>query len=185
MLRVFLIIMFAVILMIPSMVQGKEIPFTPLESPAFYEYEGVGTIRNQFLVQGGIKAPAFLTGFTQEDRDRLIRFEVTMKEFKESVEKRFEQIDKRFEQIDKRFEQFGKQIDQLFNFLWIFAVIFTSITVTTIGFALWDRRSMIRPFESRVKELEEGKIDKVISSLRTLAETDAKVAEVLRRYNLL
>ena len=142
MLRVFLIIMFAVILMIPSMVQGKEVPFT------------------------------------QEDRDRLIKLEVTLKEFKESVEKRFEQIDKRFEQV-------GKQIDQLFNFLWIFAVIFTSITASTIGFAVWDRRSMIRPFESKVRELEEGKIDKVISSLRTLAETDAKVAEVLRRYNLL
>jgi hypothetical protein len=44
---------------------------------------------------------------------------------------------------------------------------------------------MIRPFETRVKELEEGKIEKVILSLRTLAETDTKLAEVLRRYNLL
>ena len=156
MVRVFLIIMFTAILLIGSIVQAKEIPFT------------------------------------QEDRDRLIRLEVTLKEFKESVDKRFEQIDKRFEQVDKRFEQvdkrfeqFGKQIDQLFNFLWIFAVIFTSITVTTIGFAIWDRRSMIRPFETRVKELEEGKIEKVISSLRTLAETDTKLAEALRQNNLL
>ena len=120
-------------------------------------------------------------GFTQKDRELLITLKVKVEE----IDKRFEQIDKRFEQIDKRFEQFGKQIDQLFNFLWIFAVIFTSITVTTIGFAIWDRRSMIRPFESKVKELEEGKIDKVISSLRALAETDARVAEALRRYNLL
>jgi len=120
-------------------------------------------------------------GFTQKDRELLITLKVKVEE----IDKRFEQIDKRFEQIDKRFEQFGKQIGQLFNFLWIFAVIFTSITVTTIGFAIWDRRSMIRPFESKVKELEEGKIDKVISSLRALAETDARVAEALRRYNLL
>ena len=115
-----------------------------------------------------------LDGFTQKDRELLITLKVKV-----------EEIDKRFEQVDKRFEQFGKQIDQLFNFLWIFAVIFTSITVTTIGFAIWDRRSMIRPFETRVKELEEGKIEKVISSLRTLAETDTKLAEALRRYNLL
>jgi len=120
-------------------------------------------------------------GFTQKDRELLITLKVKVEE----IDKRFEQIDKRFEQIDKRFEQFGKQIGPLFNFLWIFAVIFTSITVTTIGFAIWDRRSMIRPFESKVKELEEGKIDKVISSLRALAETDARVAEALRRYNLL
>jgi len=109
--------------------------------------------------------------FTQEDRDRLIRLEVTMKEFKESVDKRFEQIEKRF--------------DQIITFMWMIVGIFTAITASTIGFAIWDRRSMIRPFESRVKELEEGKIDKVISSLRALAETDTKVAEVLRRYNLL
>jgi len=122
-----------------------------------------------------------LDGFTQKDRELLITLKVKVEE----IDKRFEQIDKRFEQIDKRFEQVGRQIDQLFNFLWIFAVIFTSITVTTIGFAVWDRRSMIRPFEGKVRELEQGKIDKVISSLRTLAETDAKVAEALRRYNLL
>jgi len=135
MLRVFLIIMFAVILMIPSMVQGKEVPFT------------------------------------QEDRDRLIRLEVTMKEFKESVDKRFEQVDKRF--------------GEMITFFWMIIGIFTAITVSTIGFAIWDRRSMIRPFESKVRELEQGKIDKVISSLRTLAETDTKLAEALRRYNLL
>ncbi|MDZ7402475.1 MAG: hypothetical protein ONB37_20150 [candidate division KSB1 bacterium] len=134
-------------------------------------------------------------GFTQKDRELLItlkikveeidkRFEQIDKRF-EQIDKRFEQIDKRFEQVDKRFEQVGKQIDQLFNFLWILAAIFASITASTIGFAIWDRRSMIRPFESRVKELEEWKIDKVISSLKSLAETDEKVAEVLRRYNLL
>jgi len=127
--------MFAVILMIPSMVQGKEVPFT------------------------------------QEDRDRLIRLEVTMKEFKESVDKRFEQVDKRF--------------GEMITFFWMIIGIFTAITVSTIGFAIWDRRSMIRPFESKVRELEQGKIDKVISSLRTLAETDTKLAEALRRYNLL
>ncbi|MEM4720709.1 MAG: hypothetical protein QXT73_01430 [Candidatus Methanomethylicaceae archaeon] len=141
-------------------------------------------------------------GFTQKDRELLItlkikveeidkRFEQIDKRFEqidkrfEQIDKRFEQVDKRFEQVDKRFEQVGKQIDQLFNFLWILAAIFASITASTIGFAIWDRRSMIRPFESRVKELEEGKIDKVISSLKSLAETDEKVAEVLRRYNLL
>ena len=78
-----------------------------------------------------------------------------MKEFKESVDKRLEQIDKRFEQADKCFEQmdkwfdqFGKQIDQLFNFIWIISIIFTSPTITTIGFALWGRKTKIRPFKS-------------------------------------
>ena len=115
-----------------------------------------------------LSAPARASdGFTQKDRELLITLKVKV-----------EEIDKRFEQIDKRF-------DQMMTFLWMIVGIFTAITASTIGFAIWDRRSMIRPFESKVKELEEGKIDKVISSLRTLAETDAKVAEILRRHNLL
>src|SRR3989304_2271217 len=126
-------------------------------------------------------------GFTQKDRELLITLKVKVEEIDkrfEQIEKRFEQIDKRFAQLDKRFEQIDKRFDQMMTFLWMIVGIFTAITASTIGFAIWDRRSMIRPFESKVKELEEGKIDKVISSLRTLAETDAKVAEILRRHNL-
>ena len=143
-----------------------------------------------------LSAPATASdGFTQNDRELLItlrvkveeidkRFEQIDKRF-EQIDKRFEQLEKRFEQIDKRFEQIDKRFDQMMTFLWMIVGIFTAITASTIGFAIWDRRSMIRPFESKVKELEEGKIDKVISSLKTLAETDAKVAEILRRHNLL
>ena len=74
--------------------------------------------------------------YTLEDRDRLIRVEAEIKE----MNKRFEQ---RFEQIDKRFESLERQIDRL-------AVIFTALVVCIIGFALWDRRTMIRPFEDKV-----------------------------------
>ena len=129
-----------------------------------------------------LSAPARASdGFTQKDRELLITLRVKVEE----IDKRFEQLEKRFEQIDKRFEQIDKRFDQMMTFLWMLVGIFTAITASTIGFAIWDRRSMIRPFESKVKELEEGKIDKVISSLKTLAETDAKVAEILRRHNLL
>jgi len=78
--------------------------------------------------------------YTLEDRDRLIRVEAEIKE----MNKRFEQ---RFEQIDKRFESLERQIDRL-------AVIFTALVVCIIGFALWDRRTMIRPFEDKVKVIE-------------------------------
>ena len=136
-----------------------------------------------------LSAPATASdGFTQKDRELLITLRVKVEEIDkrfEQIDKRFEQLEKRFEQIDKRFEQIDKRFDQMMTFLWMIVGIFTAITASTIGFAIWDRRSMIRPFESKVKELEEGKIDKVISSLRTLAETDAKVAEILRRHNLL
>ncbi|MEW6687413.1 MAG: hypothetical protein AB1393_14610 [Candidatus Edwardsbacteria bacterium] len=85
-----------------------------------------------------------------------------------------------------------KRIDQLFTFLWIITGIFTAITVSTISFAIWDRRSMIRPFElktqaieQRIKELDEGKLEKLILSLRDLAKVDSKVAEALKKFSLL
>ncbi len=67
--------------------------------------------------------------YTLEDRDRLIR-----------VEARLGEIDKRFEDFNKRFGSLERQIDRL-------AVIFTALVVCIIGFALWDRKTMIRPFE--------------------------------------
>jgi len=111
------------------------------------------------------------------------RFEQIDKHF-EQIDKRFEQIDKRFEQIDKRFEQIDKRFEEIITFMWMLVAIFTGITGVTISFALWDRRTMIRPFEDKVKQLEKEKIDKVIASLRKLAETDEKVAEVLNQFNL-
>jgi len=118
--------------------------------------------------------------FTQEDRERLIRLEVTVKEFKESVDKRFEQIDKRFEEIDRR-------LDQMTTFLWIITGIFTSITIANIGFAYWDRRTIIRRAkEEAIAEIErEGRVRDLILALRELARTDEKVAKILRQFNLL
>jgi len=128
-----------------------------------------------------INAGAKEVPYTLEDRDRLIRVEARLYE----IDKRFEQLDKRFEQIDKRFEQIDKRFDDMFTYLWILAGIFTALTGSTIGFAIWDRRSMIRPFEFRIKELEQGKIDRLISSLRDIAQIDKNVADILRKHNLL
>ena len=104
-----------------------------------------------------LSAPARASdGFTQKDRELLITLRVKVEEIDkrfEQIDKRFEQLEKRFEQIDKRFEQIDKRFDQMMTFLWMIVGIFTAITASTIGFAIWDRRSMIRPFESKVKEL--------------------------------
>ncbi|GAB4128929.1 MAG: hypothetical protein Fur0027_13020 [Raineya sp.] len=136
--------------------------------------------------------------FTLEDRDRLIKLEQKI----DAIDKRFEQIDKRFEQIDKRFEQIDKRFEELRsdvnarfeqqnNFFMIIVGLFTAITAITIGFALWDRRSMTRPFESKIKIIEEDiallrKDNKnLFESLRELAKTDARLAEILKQFNIL
>ncbi|GIV29037.1 MAG: hypothetical protein KatS3mg028_0103 [Bacteroidia bacterium] len=71
--------------------------------------------------------------------------------------------------------------------------VFTTITAATIGFAIWDRRTMVRPFETKVKELDE-KIEelkkeplakKLLDTLKEKAQTDKELEKILRSYHLL
>ncbi len=136
--------------------------------------------------------------YTLEDRDRLIRIEVSLKEFKDAVDKRFEQVDKRFEQVDKRFEQVDKRFEELredmnkrfgdmFNFLWILAGIFTTLTCGVMGYAWWDRRTVISKAKGvTIEEIEkEGKLKDLIMALREIAKKDVELQNVLRTYHLL
>jgi nitrate reductase NapE component len=148
-------------------------------------------------------------GFAQEDRDRLIRLEASLQVFMEQVDKRFEQVDKRitelredmnkrFEQVDKRFEQVDKRItelredmnkrfEELITFMWILAGVFTALTVAVIGFAYWDRRTIIRRAKlETIEELEErGKLRALLEAMRAVAAKDSTMADALRRFNLL
>ena len=148
-------------------------------------------------------------GFAQEDRDRLIRLEASLQVFMEQVDKRFEQVDKRitelredmnkrFEQVDKRFEQVDKRItelredmnkrfEELITFMWILAGVFTALTVAVIGFAYWDRRTIIQRAKlETIEELEErGKLRALLEAMRAVAAKDSTMADALRRFNLL
>jgi len=122
----------------------------------------------------------FADNFTASDRERLIRLETKLETALQQIDKRFEQIDKRFEQIDKRFED-------LFTFLWILTGIFTTLTLSSIGFAYWDRRTAIRKAkEETIATIErEGSLVQLINALRELAKKNKEVARVLRMFNLL
>jgi len=122
----------------------------------------------------------FADNFTAADRERLIRLETKLETALQQIDKRFEQIDKRFEQIDKRFED-------LFTFLWILTGIFTTLTLSSIGFAYWDRRTAIRKAkEETIATIErEGSLVQLINALRELAKKNKEVARVLRMFNLL
>jgi hypothetical protein len=126
--------------------------------------------------------------YTLEDRDRLIRIETSLQEFKASVDKRFEQMDKRFAEfhssLNQRFEQVDKRFEQLMSFMWILASVFGGLVAATISFAVWDRRTALAPALRRSRELEERE-ERIERALRELAQTDPRVAEVLRHVGLL
>jgi len=112
------------------------------------------------------------TGFTQKDRDLLIQLQTRVAEMEKRFEQRFEQIDKRFlellEDMNKRFEQVDNRFGEMMTYIGILAAIFAAITVGTISFALWDRRTMIRPFETKVSELDK-RITATRKSMKTLS----------------
>ena len=140
-------------------------------------------------------------GFTQKDREMLIELRVKMIE----VDKRFDQVDKRFDQVDKRFDQVDTRISELredmnkrfedvnarfedmFHFFYILTGIFTSLVVVVIGFAYWDRRTMIK--EARKEAIDfiekEGILRRLLDAFRELSLEDSKLAGALKRFNLL
>ena len=129
--------------------------------------------------------------YTLEDRDRLIRMETSLKEFKESVDKRFEQVDKRFEQVDKRFEQVDRQIERVESVLmWGFGLLFTSM-MGMVGFVLWDRRTAVAPVARVLREKEEDieelrkRERAIIDAMRDYAAGDQRLAGILKARGLL
>jgi hypothetical protein len=124
------------------------------------------------------------SGFTQEDRDRLIRLEATLQTFMQQVDKRFEQMGKR---IDDLREDMNKRFEQMMTFLWILAGIFTALVAAVIGFAYWDRRTIIRKAKEEAMEemKKEGLLRSIIQVLKDIAPDNPKLAESLRKYNLL
>ena len=175
-------------------------------------------------------------GFTQDDRERIIRLETTLTlfmeatdkrfiELREDMNKRFEQVDQRFielredmnnrsKQVDKRFvelrEDMNNRFEQMMNTLQLIAGIFTVLTLGVIGFAYWDRRTIIRKAKQETLETlageaapkEQATIDRAVaqavqeikkdqrlpdllSALRKLAATDPPLANVLKEFHLL
>ncbi len=63
---------------------------------------------------------------------------------------------------------------------------FTVLVAATISFALWDRRTMMRPLEVRVKSLEDDlavsqpRAQALLESLRNLSQRDPELASILR-----
>jgi hypothetical protein len=109
-------------------------------------------------------------GFTQADRERLVRMEAIL-----------DQHDKRFVELrstsDNRFEELRSDMRNTM-------MLFGGMVVAIFGFALWDRRTMVRPFETRMKEVdsamerlrEEKTARSVLAALRDLSKTDTRLA---------
>ena len=84
-------------------------------------------------------------------------------------------------------EQFARQ----FRLTLALLVAFTALVTAIIGFALWDRRTMLRPLERTVTGLTEDlssnrqRLEALLDALRALGQRNPEVARVLKQFNLL
>jgi len=108
------------------------------------------------------------------------RFEARFEDLEKRFEARFESVDKRFEDINRRFEDLGRQLDRM-------AAIFTALVIAVIGFAYWDRRTIIRKAkEETLAEIrKEDRTRDLMNVLLELAKTDDRLAKVLKQFNIL
>ena len=88
----------------------------------------------------GIQISFYAQDFNNEDRARMIRTETKLEELEKRMIERFEQVDKRFEEN--------------FTYIGYIIALFGTMFAATIAFALWDRRTMIKPFETKIIEIE-------------------------------
>ena len=123
--------------------------------------------------------------------ERLTRLEEGQSAFRGEVKQLREDINIQFGRIDKQFDRIDKQFDRLVHIMLGIFGAFATLCGGTIWLALWDRRTMIRPFEDKVKKIEDdiatnrNKLHTLIDAFRTLSKTDEKVAGILKKFNLL
>lgn len=95
------------------------------------------------------------------------------------------------EDMNTQFDRIDAQFDRLVNIMVAIVLAFAGIVAATITFAIWDRRTMIRPFESQIRQVEaemagnRQRLHALLEALRAVSQQDPQVAEVLKRFNLL
>jgi len=99
------------------------------------------------------------------------------------------------EDMNRQNQQLREDMDRQFarQFRLTLALLgaFSALVAAIIGFALWDRRTMIRPFERTVSSLAEElsanrqRMESLLDALRALGQRDPAVANVLKQFNLL
>jgi len=151
--------------------------------------------------QGGVFAQSREVPFTLDDRDRNMQTQIAITSLRNEMNTRFEsqqkQIDNLDAKIDFKFDSLQQQINDLKSlFYWGFGIIITLI-ITLFGYIIYDRRTTLYPLLERThqlaekeKELERDVKDlkeyhKLKDAIKEYAQTDTKLAEILKRAAIL
>ncbi|GAB4205633.1 MAG: hypothetical protein Fur0023_14670 [Bacteroidia bacterium] len=121
--------------------------------------------------------------FTLSDKERLIKIEAKT----ESLEQQIQGIRDEIQEIRNEIQEIRSDIK------WLAGMFLTSI-IALVGFILWDRRTFLKPFESKAKEIDatlddikkdSRTLNKLIEALKEKSQQDEHLASILRKHHLL
>jgi len=128
---------------------------------------------------------ALCQGFSQDDRERLIRLETKVEEGQKSLQRQIDSLGSATQrQMDVLSAAAQRQTDDLRTLLlWGFGILFGGMGIL-IGFVIWDRRTALEPVIRKSRELED-KEERLVKILKEYSNVEPKLAEILRSFNLL
>ena len=145
-------------------------------------------------------------GFTQADRERLVRLEATLQTYMQQNDKRLDDMqrttnqrlddlqrstDQRFDDMQRitnqRFDQMDKRLEFMQNLMIGMLAVFGSLCGVFVGLLLWDRKTFKeKAKEEALKELEEKwRISAWIEAFKAYARDEPRLAEILKGVHLL
>ncbi|MBF0317378.1 MAG: hypothetical protein HQL04_04315 [Nitrospirae bacterium] len=131
------------------------------------------------------------SSFTQADRDRMIRLEEGLKATNQrlddnlkAINQRFDAVNQRFDAVNQRFDAVNQRIDDFRGVMYIMISVTVSGMIFIVGFALWDRRTILAPLTRTTRELE-VLTEKLTLVMKEKAEKDPDLKEALKHAGLL
>jgi len=123
-------------------------------------------------------------GFTQADRERLVRLEATLQTYMQQNDKRLDDLQR---STNQRFDQMDKRLEFIQNLMIGMLAVFGSLCGVFVGLLLWDRKTFKeKAKEEALKELEEKwRISAWIEAFKTYARGEPRLAEILKGVHLL
>ncbi|CAN2038971.1 conserved hypothetical protein [Candidatus Magnetomoraceae bacterium gMMP-15] len=115
--------------------------------------------------------------------EKLTRLEEGLVQVKEGQKAILREMDKRFEAMDKRFEDINKRFDQFNNLVIGIICAFTALVAAIIGFAIWDRRTMLARAREEAEKIcikNEQRDQSIALKSYTALQT---VIDVLRKWS--
>ncbi len=113
----------------------------------------------------------------------------------EAMNQRFEAINQQLVAMEKnsdaKFEAMDKRFGDLLALIVAIVASFAGIVAATIGFAVWDRRTAVKPLEKKTELIVEdlathkSKLANLLNALREKAQMDTELATVLRSFSIL